>query len=208
MVSDTWSAPTTIRWVKLCVVTACCPGAGMMNMFGKPCVVMPWRLRTPSFHFSSIVMPSRPTMVCPARRANGVSSPSKPVASTMQSTSYSSPFATTPCFVTRVTPLGAVDQRDLRVVERDEVLVVEAGPLAAVAVVRLEHLRGRGVTDERLDALAVLLHDLRSRWPRPSPRCPSASCPRRSSGCSTARCGASSRRRPGRARPGDRSSPR
>ena len=106
IVSATWSAPTTIRCVKLWVVTACCPGAGMMNMFGKPCVVMPWRLSTPSFHFSSIVMPPRPTIVCPARRGNGVSSASKPVASTMQSTSYSSPLATTPCGVMRVTPSG------------------------------------------------------------------------------------------------------
>ena len=62
-VSAMWSAPTIIRCVKLWVVTACCPGAGMMNMFGNPCVVMPCRLMTPSFHFSSIVMPSRPMMV-------------------------------------------------------------------------------------------------------------------------------------------------
>ena len=62
------SAPRTIRCVKLTVVTACCPGAGMMNMFGKPRVVMPCRLMTPSFHFSSIVMPSRPMIVWPARR--------------------------------------------------------------------------------------------------------------------------------------------
>ena len=63
MVSAMWSAPTTMRWVKLCVVTACWPGAGMMNMFGKPCVVMPCRLSTPSFHFSAIVTPPRPMMV-------------------------------------------------------------------------------------------------------------------------------------------------
>ena len=88
-VSAMWSAPTTMRCVKLWVVTACCPGAGMMNMFGKPCVVMPCRLMTPSFHFSSIVMPSRPMMVWPARRGNGVSSASNPVAKTMQSSSYS-----------------------------------------------------------------------------------------------------------------------
>ena len=80
MVAAMWSAPRTIRCVKLWVVTACCPGAGMMNMFGKPRVVMPCRLMTPSFHFSSIVMPSRPMIVWPARRANGVSSASNPVA--------------------------------------------------------------------------------------------------------------------------------
>ena len=44
MVAAMCSAPSTMRCVKLCVVTACCPGAGMMNMFGKPCVVMPCRL--------------------------------------------------------------------------------------------------------------------------------------------------------------------
>ena len=42
----------------------------------------------------------------------------------------------------------AVDQRDVRVVERGEVLVVEAGPLAPVAVVRLEHLRDGGIGDD------------------------------------------------------------
>ena len=92
--------------MKLWVVTACWPGAGMMNMFGKPCVVMPWRLMTPSFHFSSIVMPSRPMIVWPARRGNGVSSPSNPVAKTMQSSSYSVPLAIAPCGVISVTPAG------------------------------------------------------------------------------------------------------
>ena len=95
----------------------------------------------------------------PGPPGNGVSSASKPVASTMQSTGYSSPLATTPCGVT-CDPSRAVDQRDLRVVERHEVLVVEARSLAAVAVEGLEHLRGGRVADERLDARPVLLHDV------------------------------------------------
>ena len=53
---------------------------------------------------------------------------------------------------------GAVDQRDVRVVEGEEVLVVEAGSLAPVPVVRLEHLRDGRIADERLDPRAVLLH--------------------------------------------------
>ncbi len=57
-------------------------------------------------------------------------------------------------------PTGAVDQRDVGVVERGEVLVVEAGSLAPVAVVRLEHLRDRGIGDDLVDPRAMLLHHL------------------------------------------------
>ena len=54
---------------------------------------------------------------------------------------------------------GAVDERDVGAVERVEVLVVEAGPLAEVAVVRLERGRDVGIGDQLVDPLPVLLHD-------------------------------------------------
>ena len=77
-----------------------------------------------------------------------------------QSTSYCCPSTTGPSLGDPLDPGGAVDQRDVGVVERLEVLVVEARPLAEVAVVRLEVL-GRGrVGHQLLDPVPVPFHDL------------------------------------------------
>ena len=45
-------------------------------------------------------------------------------------------------------PAVGVDERDVRAVERLQVLVVEAGPLAELAVVGLQRLGGRRVVDD------------------------------------------------------------
>ena len=51
-----------------------------------------------------------------------------------------------------------VDEVRARLVERLQVLVVEARPLAQLAVPGLQLLRGLGVLDDRVDAGADLLH--------------------------------------------------
>ena len=67
-----------------------------------------------------------------------------------QSTSYSMPSTTTPCSVSRSTPRPVgVDQVHVRPVERRQVLVVEARPLAELAVPRLQLLGRRRVLDDR-----------------------------------------------------------
>ena len=69
------------------------------------------------------------------------------------------PSTTTPRSVMRSTPSAVgVDERDVRAVERVEVLVVEARPLAELAVVRLQRLGRVRVVDDRVDAGADLLH--------------------------------------------------
>jgi len=55
-------------------------------------------------------------------------------------------------------PPVRVDERDVRTVERLQVVVVEARPLAELAVPRLERVGGRGVLHDRVDARADLLH--------------------------------------------------
>ena len=87
--------------------------------------------------------------------------------------------------MTRVDPGRAVDERDVRLVERREVLVVEERPLAQVPVVRLERLGHRGVVDDLLDARAGAPPSRRSRTPRPRARCSSSVIPGSTVGLAT-----------------------
>ena len=55
-------------------------------------------------------------------------------------------------------PAVGVDEGDVGTVERLQVLVVEAGPLAEVAVPRLERLGGGRIGHDRIDARPDLFH--------------------------------------------------
>ena len=103
-------------------------------------------------------MPSRPVVSKPARRAYSVPT-SKPDATIRQSSSWCSP---TDDDAGRVDALDApsvgVDQVDVRPVVRVEVLVVEARPLAELAVPRLERVGGARVADDGVDSGPDLVH--------------------------------------------------
>ena len=78
----------------------------------------------------------------------------------MRSTSYSTPFATTPAWCDPLDALRVahVDERDVVAVEAPQELVVERGPLAHHPVPRLQRLCGRRIGDHVVDATAQLLH--------------------------------------------------
>ena len=90
-------------------VTAVCVNP-RKKQFGKSAVCIPCKVRGPFPHFSLSCCPFRPKMSYPARRVYPVPT-SNPVANTMQSTSYSTPPATTPFSVMRSTPLPSVSTR-------------------------------------------------------------------------------------------------
>ncbi len=94
----------------------------------------------------------------------------------MQSTAYSVSPTTMPFSVIAVDAQAVgVDQGHVVAVERRQVVVVVAGPLAADAVPGLERLGRGGVLDDVVDALAHLRPSAGSRAPaapRPLPRSP------------------------------------
>ena len=69
------------------------PGPVMMNRFGKPAVATPRYVRGPSAHFRASVRPALPRMSM-FMRAPVMAS--KPVANTMQSSSYSASLVLRP----------------------------------------------------------------------------------------------------------------
>ena len=89
----------------------------------------------------------------------------------------------------------AVDEGDVGAVERLQVLVVEARPLAEVPVVRLEDSAARGIGHQLLDPLAVLLHDPVVELLGLADVLLDASCPSGGAGGGRRRSGGSSRRR-------------
>ena len=77
----------------------------------------------------------------------------------MQSTGYSTPATTTPAVGDPLDALAVgVDEVDRRQVERVEVLVVEAGPLAQLPVPGLQLGGGVRVGDDRVDPRPDLAH--------------------------------------------------
>ncbi len=119
-----------------------------MNRFGKPCTWMPCRLRMPSAQSSESVTPSRPTVVeAGAPRELGADLEARGVDQAVELVVLvADPHAGL------VDPLDTlavgVDEVGARVVERLEVLVVEARPLAELAVPGLERLGGGRVVDD------------------------------------------------------------
>ena len=85
----------------------------------------------------------------------------------MQSSSYSFPLATSAVLGHAFDAGRAVDQGHVRPVERVEVLIVEARPLAQVPVVGLQRLRDVGVGDESPRRASGAPPSPSSRTPRP-----------------------------------------
>ena len=140
MVAAMCSAPSQLTKVKLTEMTPCCPGAGTMNKLGKPRVMIPCRVAGPAAHLSARFTPPRP-MICvggtPGERrhlgleAGGVD---ETVELVILSVADESPWGH-PFDAGR-----AIDEGHVGQVEGRQVFVVEAGPLAEVAVIGLQDL--------------------------------------------------------------------
>ena len=80
----------------------------------------------------------------------------------MQSTSYSTPLAMTP--VARdaldAAVVARVDQRDVRPIERRQIVVVERRPFAELPIPRLQFFRDVGILHGVVDARADAVHFL------------------------------------------------
>ena len=94
-------------------------------------------------------------------------------------------------------PAGQSTRVTLGLLNASQVLVVEAGALAQVPVVRLEDLGGGGIGHELLDPPAVLLHDPEVELLGARGCTPRSSCPSTGAGGGRRRSGASTRRRRG-----------
>ncbi len=135
------------------------PCAGLtMNAFGKWWAWMPCSDRIPSAQYSDSVMPSRPDGVEAGpsfeRRADLEARRVDQAVEFVVLAAHPHPG-----LVDALDALAVgVDQMDVRVVVRLQVLVVEAGPLAQLAVPGLERLGDVRVGDDLVDAPTDLLH--------------------------------------------------
>jgi hypothetical protein len=139
----------------------------MMNRFGKPCTCMPWSVRMPSAQ-----CPLRGLAVAPGglvARATGVLGADLEARGEDQAVERRSARrpTQTPVSSMRSTPLPSVSTRWVSGVVGLQVLVVEAGPLAELAVPGLEGFGGRpGPATIGVDPGADLGPSSRRRCPR------------------------------------------
>ena len=147
---------SSMMWAKLAPWPDCTPEAN--RQLGRPRVRKPCRVAAPSAHFSDSVTPSRPWTSKPSRRVTA--------APDLEPGGVDQAVELVLVAVDDDAPLGdPLDAAPLRVdevhvgpVERVEVLVVEARTLAERLVPRLQRLGRRRVLDDRVDAVADLLH--------------------------------------------------
>ena len=134
-----------------------------MKQFGKPWTCIPCSVRMPSAHFSvRLWPPASVELEAGATRVVGADLEAAGVDQAVQLVLVTVHHDALLRDALHALPLG-VDERDVRAVEGLEVLVVEAGTLAELAVVGLEGLRGLGILDDGVHPRADLLHLLEVR---------------------------------------------